>query len=161
MSFSIIAAIGQNNELGINQKLLCHLPQDLQYFKSQTLGKTIVMGAKTFKSISHPLIDRKNIVLSRNSNLRIDGVEVCNSLKILLERFCDSPEEIMIIGGAQIYRLFLPYVNKLYITKIQASFLADVYFPDYKEYSKCLKSKSIIDNGYSLDFLEYEKPLQE
>ncbi|MCO4783289.1 MAG: dihydrofolate reductase [Candidatus Cloacimonetes bacterium] len=158
MSFSIIAAIGLDNELGVDQKLLCHLPQDLKYFKSKTIGKTVIMGSKTYRSISHPLPDRKNIILSNDPNLKVEGVEVFTDYQTLVKSYTDSKEEIMIIGGSQIYSLFLPFVTKLYITKIHANFLADVFFPDFKEFSCCTHLKSIVDNGFNIDFLEYSKP---
>lgn len=133
MSYSIIAAIGKNNELGVNNSLIWHLSGDLKFFKSVTSGKTIIMGRKTFESLPRMLPNRKHIVLS-SSNEFPEGVIVYNNLEDLLNDFKDSNEEIFIIGGASIYKLFIDKSDKLYLTKINESYdNADAYFPSFNE----------------------------
>ncbi len=122
---SIIVAMDEAGGIGKNNQLLCHIPADLKYFKETTLHKPIVMGRKTYESIGRPLPSRENIVLSRTSKI-IPGVRVINSVDEVL-RLPDP--EIMIIGGAEIFQLFLPLATNLYITRIHHRFDADVYFP--------------------------------
>ena len=133
MSYSIIAAVGKNNELGVNNSLIWHLSGDLKFFKSVTSGKTIIMGRRTFESLPKMLPNRKHIVLS-SSNEFPEGVIVYNNLEDLLNDYNDSNEEIFIIGGASIYKLFIDKSDKLYLTKINESYdNADAYFPSFNE----------------------------
>ena len=133
MSYSIIAAVGKNNELGVNNSLIWHLSGDLKFFKSVTSGKTIIMGRRTFESLPRMLPNRKHIVLS-SSNEFPEGVIVYNNLEDLLNDYNDSNEEIFIIGGASIYKLFIDKSDKLYLTKINESYdNADAYFPSFNE----------------------------
>ncbi|GHT38484.1 dihydrofolate reductase [Bacteroidia bacterium] len=130
MTISLIAAVGKNNEIGCGGNLLCHLPADMKHFRDITTGCTVVMGRKTFDSLPKgALPNRRNIVISRQLNLKSVGAEVYPSLdKAFLQLLND--EEIFIIGGAQIYEQTLPLADKLYLTKIQAAFpAADVFFP--------------------------------
>ena len=131
--FSIIVAVGKNNEIGKNNKLLWHIPEDLENFKKITLNKKIVMGRKTFESIGRPLPKRENIVLTRNNNYALDNeIKIYNDLETLLSEYGNSEEEIFILGGEQIYKEML---DKNMITKLYISFIdfeskeADAYFP--------------------------------
>jgi dihydrofolate reductase len=128
---SLIAAIDETYGLGFNNQLLCHLPADLQHFKSVTMGKPIVMGRKTFNSIGKPLPGRLNIILSRNAS-PIDGVVVSNSLDNAIQECKDFPE-IMIIGGAELYAQSINQADRLYITRIHHRFTADVFFPEIND----------------------------
>lgn len=131
MSYSIIAAVGKNNELGKDNGLIWHLPNDLKFFKSVTSGKTIIMGRKTFESLPRMLPNRHHIVLS-SSNDFPEGVEVYNDLQTLLESLKGREEEIFIIGGASIYRLFIDYADNMYLTHVDAECPdADAYFPTF------------------------------
>ncbi len=131
MNISIIAAIGPNRELGVNNKMIWHIPADLKRFKAITSGSTIVMGRKTFESIgSKPLTDRRNIVLTRNTINPTEGVILASSVQEVM-KLLDPVNESFIIGGASVYELFLPYTNKMYLTLIHGSFTADSYFPEY------------------------------
>ena len=113
--FSIIVAIGKKNEIGKNNGLLWHIPEDLKNFKKITKGKMVVMGLKTFESIGKPLAARKNVILSRDKikKYKIEkeymdyNVEVYNSLQDFIQRYIDTEEEIFIIGGGEIYKQFL------------------------------------------------------
>ncbi|MDR2056890.1 MAG: dihydrofolate reductase [Dysgonamonadaceae bacterium] len=162
MKISIIAALGRNNEIGKGNDLLCRLPADLKHFKEITLGHTVVMGRKTFESLPKgPLPNRRNIVISRNKNLKIEGAEVYPSLDYALVRLRDETE-IFIIGGEQIYEQILPLADKLYLTKIHATFSeADVFFPkiNFQEWRETSKETFLSDekNPYSFTFVEYER----
>jgi len=162
MIISIIAAIGKNNEIGKGNELLCRLPSDMKRFKALTSGHTVVMGRKTFESLPNgALPNRRNIVVSRNPDLVIEGVEVSSSLDHALLK-CIDETEVFIIGGAQIYEQSLPVADKLYITRIHAAFPeADAFFPvidrnGWKEtgretFPACDK------DPYSFSFVEYER----
>jgi len=131
MSYSIIAAIGKNRELGKDNNLIWNLPNDLKFFKQITSNHAIIMGRKTFDSLPKMLPNRKHIVLTRSENLPSE-VEVYKELKQILERYKDSTEEIFIIGGASIYSQFLEYSDKLYLTEIdEEEKNADVFFPKF------------------------------
>ena len=143
--FSIIAAIGNNNEIGKNNKLLWHIPEDLKKFKEITQGKTVVMGRNTFESIGKPLPNRHNIVLSKNSKLFSNNcnekLEIYDDFSKIVKKYRNSDEEVFIIGGAQIYKKALEsgIVEKLYISHIDFSDNeADTYFPkiDYNAWKK-------------------------
>ena len=133
MSYSIIAAIGKNNELGYNNGLIWDLPNDLKFFRKTTTGKTIIMGSRTFYSLPKMLPNRTHVVLS-SSNDFPDGVIVYNNLEDLLNYYNNINEELFVIGGATIYREFLEYSDKLYLTEINDTFdKADVYFPNFNK----------------------------
>lgn len=120
--FSIIVAIGKNNEIGKNNKLLWHIPEDLKKFKEITLGKTVIMGKNTYESIGKSLPDRHNIVLSKNSKLFSNNcnekLEIYDDFSKIVEKYKNSDDEVFIIGGAQVYKkaLELGIVEKLYIS---------------------------------------------
>jgi len=112
---SLVVAMNQDNIIGVNNQLPWHIPEDLAHFKQVTLGKPIVMGRKTYQSIGRALPGRKNIVISRNLSLKIDGVIVCQSLDQAIADNQDVPE-ICIIGGGEIFSQALEIADKLYIT---------------------------------------------
>ena len=131
---SIIVAVANNNVIGKDNKLIWHLPEDLKRFKNLTTGHTIIMGRKTFESLGRVLPNRKHVVLCNDATLNIDdeNVEVLPDIS-LLDKYIKSEEENFVIGGATIYKLLMPYANKMYITKINQDFEGDVYFPEIKE----------------------------
>ena len=155
----IIAAVGENMELGYQNQLLCHLPADLKHFKTLTTGHTIVMGRKTWDSLPiKPLPHRRNIVLTSNPTFSFEGVESASSVETLFSLLCED-ETIFIIGGASLYQTFLPYADKLYLTRIQSSFLADTFFPTI-DFTKWRLIEEIVQhkddkNPYSLIFQTY------
>ena len=158
MSYSIIAAIGKNRELGKNNNLIWHLPNDLKFFKEVTSNHTIIMGRKTFDSLPRMLPNRKHIVLTSSENLPSE-VEVYKELKQLLEQYKDSTEEIFIIGGASIYSQFLEHSDKLYLTEIdEEEKSADVFFP---EFNKSNYTSELIreneDNGLKYNHMVYRR----
>ena len=132
-NISIIAAIGLNNELGLNNNLIWHLKEDLKYFKSVTTGKTIVMGRKCFESLPGLLPNRKSIILTHNKEYQIDGALMFYNFNELLNYIKNSEEEFFIIGGAKIYEQFLPFAKNIYLTEIEATANADVYFPIFNK----------------------------
>lgn len=132
MRLSIIAAIGQNGELGKNNNLIWHLKGDMKFFKDITLGHTIVMGRKTFESLPKLLPGRKHIVLSRN-NIDIPEIEVYHDIQSFLKKYQNSDEEIFNIGGASIYKILLDYTDKIYLTEIEKQAEADTYFSKFNK----------------------------
>lgn len=129
MTVSMIVAKGINNEIGADNKLLWHIPSDLKFFKETTMGKSIIMGRKTFQSLPKALPGRKNIVISRNPDFSAPGAAVVTDTEAALKE--SETEEVFIIGGASIYEAFFPLATKLYITEVNfSSKNADVFFPD-------------------------------
>lgn len=162
MIISIISAIGKNNEIGKDNKLLWNLPSDLKHFKETTLGHPVVMGQKTFQSIGRPLPNRRNIVLTLDKNFKGDGIDIFHSIEELEKNLEDNKDEIFIIGGGTIYNLFIDKASKLYITHVDASFPdADTFFPeiDKNRWQKIKEERFSPSNknefGYS--FVEYLK----
>ena len=130
MNISMIAAVGRNNELGKDNDLIFHFKSDMKFFRETTTGSTVVMGRKTFESLPKVLPNRRNIVISRNADLKIDGAEVCQSVEEALE-LCKN-DNVFVIGGGKIYAEFLRYADKLYLTEIEADCVdADTFFPDF------------------------------
>ncbi len=129
MVVALIAAVADNGVIGIDNRLPWHLPGDLQWFKRQTLGKPIVMGRRTFQSIGRPLPGRENIVVSRDPDFRAAGCRVVGSLDEALEAASGAPE-VMIIGGAELYRQTLPRAQRLYLTRVHANVEGDARFPE-------------------------------
>ena len=130
---AIIAAIGQNGELGFQNQLLCHLPNDLKHFKELTAGHTVLMGRRTWASLPvKPLPKRRNIVLSRHMQAAPEGAEVFSSLEDAIAS-CSADEQLFIIGGGDIYRQAMHLADTMYLTRIQSAFTADVFFPAIDE----------------------------
>ncbi|MBW8192316.1 type 3 dihydrofolate reductase [Neiella marina] len=131
MRISLIAAMGRNRVIGKDNKMPWHMPADLKHFKAVTMGKPVVMGRKTFESIGRPLPGRMNIVVTRDEDYRADGVEVVRSPTQAIELASKATEDVMIIGGGQIYQHFLPMATDLYLTFIDAEPEGDAYFPEW------------------------------
>lgn len=127
---SLIWAMDRNRLIGNANALPWKLPADMQWFRKQTMGKPILMGRKTFESIGKPLPGRDNIVLTRQTGLSIEGCYVVTSLEEAMASVADA-DEIMVIGGAEIYRLLLPWADRLYCTLIDAEFEGDAWFPEF------------------------------
>jgi dihydrofolate reductase len=129
MHISLIAAMDEEHLIGAHNSLPWRLPADMQWFRKQTMGKPVVMGRNTFASIGKPLPGRRNIVLSRNPKLHIEGCTIIHGLDAL-DKVADGADEVMVIGGAEVYGLALPLADRLYLTTITASFEGDAWFPD-------------------------------
>ncbi len=136
MKISLIVAMAENRVIGRNNKLPWYLPDDLKYFKRVTMGKPVVMGRKTFESIGKPLPGRTNIVVSRNPEFHAEGIRVVKDL-MMARAVCQSfaivegIEEVMVIGGAQIYEQSLPMADRLYLTEVHADVEGDACFPEF------------------------------
>lgn len=127
-NLSLIVATDTENGIGKNNQLLWHLPEDLKFFKRTTSGHTVIMGRKTFESIGKPLPNRRNLVISRQENLKIEGVEVYKNLEDAIKA-CADENEAFVIGGGEIYQQALPITQKIYLTKVHHQFDADTFFP--------------------------------
>ena len=130
-NITLIAAIGKNRELGYNNDLIWRIPEDLSFFRDNTIGKKIVMGMNTLKSLPKLLPNREHIVLTRKSVEIDSSIMVVHSIDELLSYIELLDEEVMIIGGAQIYNQMIDYANKMLLTEINDGKEADVYFPNF------------------------------
>ena len=159
MKLSIIAAIGKNNELGLNNNLIWHLKGDMKFFKETTIGHTIIMGRKTFESLPQLLEERKHIVLSRN-NINIPNIEVFHTIEEFLSNYINTDEEIFNIGGASVYQSLLEYTDKIYLTEIEKTAKADAYFPTFnkKDFeSEILNKKTDEKTGIKYKHVLYKR----
>ncbi|MCY4177271.1 MAG: dihydrofolate reductase [Endozoicomonadaceae bacterium] len=134
MKIALIAAVADNNGIGLDNKIPWYLPEDLRYFKSVTMGKPLIMGRKTFDSLKKPLPGRTNIVVT-TKRLEHEGIVVAGNIDEAIDiarqvALTNGAEEIMVIGGAHIYRQTLHLADKLYLTQIHKSVTADTFFPD-------------------------------
>lgn len=132
---AIIVAAADNGVIGRENGLPWRLPGDMKYFKRVTMGKPIIMGRKTWESIGRPLPGRRNIVITRNLSLAAEGVDVVSSLEAALElargiAADDGAGEVIVMGGAEIYRAALPRADRLYITEVHASVEGDTFLPE-------------------------------
>jgi dihydrofolate reductase len=132
MKISIIAAIADNGIIGKNNKLIWHLPADLKHFRELTMGKPIIMGRKTFAAIGKPLPGRRNIVISRDPLKSCPNCDFYPSLETALSAVKTEPE-VMIIGGADIYKLAIPLAQTMYLTLVHHNFDGDTRFPKYNK----------------------------
>ena len=136
LPLSLIAALGENRVIGTDNSMPWHLPADFKYFKATTLGKPIIMGRKTWDSLGRPLPGRLNLVVSRQQGLTLEGAEVFTSLDAAIERAQawgreQGVDEVMLIGGAQLYTLGLPQADRLYLTRVGLSPDGDAWFPEF------------------------------
>jgi len=135
-NITMIAAIGKNNELGKNNDLIWKFKEDMNFFKEQTMGKPMAMGYKTFYSLREgkPLPGRKHIILTSRNLEENDQIVIVRSLEELLNYIEKYKDEVMIIGGASIYKSMIDYANKLVLTEIDAEDKeADAFFPSFNE----------------------------
>ncbi|HEV7913962.1 MAG TPA: dihydrofolate reductase [Albitalea sp.] len=127
---SLIAAVARNGAIGKDNALLCHISDDLKFFKRTTLGSPVIMGRKTWDSIGRPLPGRRNIVVTRNPQWRADGAERAGSLDEALALAAPQPK-VFVIGGAELYAQALPLADELVLTEIDADLDGDVFFPRF------------------------------
>tara|TARA_X000001036_G_scaffold437080_1_gene481614 strand:+ start:1294 stop:1791 length:498 start_codon:yes stop_codon:yes gene_type:complete len=156
-NITIIAAIGENNELGLDNKLIWNIKEDLKRFKKLTTGHSIIMGRKTFESISKALPGRLNIVLTKNKNFKFKNVSTASNIHEAIELTKDD-EQPFIIGGSEIYSLFINMAQTMELTRVHDSFKADTFFPDinFGKWNKIYEEKFNFDNlPYS--FITYKK----
>ena len=156
MIISLIAAMGKDRVIGKENSLIWKLPEDMKRFRELTTGKPVIMGRKTFESIGKPLPGRKNIILTRDKNYEAKGCIVAHSAEEALKAAKGS-DEIMVAGGEQIFREFLPKADKMYLTFIDKNFEGDAYFPEYnkKEWKETKKEEH--ENGHKYYFADLER----
>lgn len=144
---ALIVAQSRNRVIGIDNTLPWHLPEDLKYFKATTMDKPIIMGRKTYDSIGRPLPGRTNIVVTRQTDWSAPGVKVASTLEEAVAlASAEQPEEVMVIGGAQIYELMLPAADRIYLTQVDTDIEGDAFFPElpqdeWQEVSRQLPEK--------------------
>lgn len=162
---SIIVAVAENNVIGKNNSLIWHLPADMKYFKEKTSGHCIITGRKNYESIPEkfrPLPNRTNIVITRQADYNAPGAIIVSSIEEAIEKAKQTGDtEIFIIGGAEIYKQFLRYADKIYLTRIYHSFEGDSFFPEWNthEWRETNRINGITDekNIYPHDFITLEK----
>lgn len=158
---SIIVAIAKNFAIGKNNQLLWHIPQDLKRFKKITSGHQVIMGKLTYLSLPfRPLPNRKNVVITDTPGETFEGCTTVNSIQAALD-LCNEQEESFIIGGGSVYRQFLPFCSRLYLTVVNKDFDADTFFPeiDINEWQLIEKEDIETDEslGFSYSFLIYSR----
>ncbi|MDQ6989830.1 MAG: dihydrofolate reductase [Mariprofundaceae bacterium] len=157
---SLIWAMDEQRLIGANNQMPWHLPADMQWFRQHTTAKNILMGRKTFASLGKPLPKRHNIILSRQQGLHIEGCEVITDIQDIISRFSDSDDELMVIGGAEIYALMLPFSQRLYCTHVLHQFQGDTWFPDFEmsDWQRTQQQKFSRDdkNPYAYRFEVYD-----
>jgi dihydrofolate reductase len=160
MLISLVAAAGNNNVIGGDNKLPWKMPADMKFFKDLTMHHSVIMGRKTFASFGIPLKNRRNIIITRDTSLSISGCEVVHSLDEAIKLVKDD-KEVFIIGGAEIYRQSMAIANKIYLTRIHGDFEGDSYFPSIPEtaWMQTVNKEYPADekNPYPFAFLEYIK----
>ncbi len=153
---SIVVALAEvNRAIGKDNKLPWHIPTDLKRFKEITLHHPIIMGRKTFESIGRPLPNRTNIIITRDPHYQAEKCVIVNSLAEAISQASTlDSQEIFIIGGGEIFKQALPYVDKLYLTVVKADIDGDVFFPDYTEFKTIVRQSSHNENGFDFTFLD-------
>lgn len=157
MGLSLIVARASNGVIGKDNQLPWHLPADLKHFKAITMGKPIVMGRKTFDSIGRPLPGRQNIVVTRNPDFTSSGITVVHSVEAAITA-ANETEEIMIIGGTELYKLSLPLADRIYLTDIQQDFDGDAHFPSLAlQWREVSREDHVSDDGLRYSFCVFER----
>lgn len=159
MRIAAIVAMSENRVIGKDNQLPWHLPADLKHFKQITMGKSILMGRKTFESIGHALPGRKNIIITRDAMYYAKDCLVFNSIDTALASLA-TEDEIFVIGGALLFQQMLPRIQHLYLTIIHQQFAGDVFFPEFdmQEWHEVKREDYEADalNQYSYSFIELE-----
>ncbi|MBK5192673.1 MAG: dihydrofolate reductase [Flavobacteriaceae bacterium] len=157
---TIIAAAAENNALGKDNQLVWHLPDDFKRFKKLTSGHHIIMGRKTFDSFPKPLLNRTHVVITRQDNLRKEGILVVNSLERAIELSADDPQPF-VIGGGEIYKMAMKLADKIELTRVHGTFEADTFFPEIDENQWKLISEEFHEkdekHDYAFTYLTYER----
>ena len=151
-SVTLIVAMGKNRAIGFDGRIPWHLPAELQHFKKTTMGKAIVMGRKTWQAIGRPLPGRQNIVVSRNPDFHAEGVDLATSLEDAVD--ISESDEVMVIGGGQLYTLALPLAQRMVLTLIDIEPEADTWFPEWddEEWSQTSEEHFPIDDKNKLAY---------
>ncbi|HWB64585.1 MAG TPA: dihydrofolate reductase [Chitinophagales bacterium] len=166
MKISMVVAASENNAIGLKGKLLWHLPKDMQFFKDVTEGHYVLMGRKSWEALPpkfRPLPKRPNVVITRQPGYEATGATVVPTIEAGVELARQNAEqELMVIGGGEIYKQALPVTNKVYLTRVHHVFdEADAYFPELNEgeweITSTIKHTADEKHRYSFDFLVYER----
>ena len=162
MRISLIVAATENNMIGRDNTLPWSLPDDLKFFREKTEGHPILLGRKNYESIGRALPNRRNIIISRQKDLTIDGCEVAASIEEAIDLAqTDEDEEIFVIGGGEIYKLALPLADRVYLTRIHTEAEGDVYFSDLPadEWEEVSSEEHAADDRheYAFTFLTYDR----
>ncbi len=171
MKCALIVAMASNQTIGIDNTLPWHLPNDLKYFKQVTMAKPIIMGRKTYESIGRPLPGRTNIVITRQTDYQAEGIVIVNSLQQALDKaedisFVSGHEEVMVIGGAEIYQQALAQADRLYITHVHSDIDGDAFFPklEWNDWQESKREEHSADpagdeqkNPYDYSFVVYDR----
>jgi len=157
---AMIAAMDKKHAIGIDNKLPWRLPDDLQHFKQLTLNKTIVMGRKTWESLPGLLPNRRHVVISRNKNYQAEGAKVVTSIEQAIDSV-PQDQQVMVVGGANLYEQFLPIADTLYLTLVDTEVTGDAFFPtwDANQWQEIDRQTHDADDRhlYAFDFVEYKK----
>ncbi|WP_417335091.1 dihydrofolate reductase [Halobacteriovorax marinus] len=155
ISYFIVAGMGRNRELGLSNKLLWHLPEDLKNFKRLTIGKSMIMGRKTFESIGRPLPKRETIILTRDKNYSYEGCKVFHSMEEIEDYLISKGEtDAAVVGGGEIYKLYLPKCSKMYLSYVDFAGQADTFFPEFDD-GEWVRSEETSHEAYE-NFLAWE-----
>ena len=161
MEIVIVVAMDRQGLIGRNNILPWRLSADLKYFSKLTMGKTLVMGRNTYESIGRPLPGRKNIVVTSNADYHMDGCTIASSLERALCAASNDAKEIMVIGGASLYEQFLPRVNRVYITHVNAELEGNAWFPNWDrgQWREIRREDHVSDekNQYPYSFVVYDR----
>jgi len=160
MSISFIFAMDTQQAIGLNNQMPWRLPADQAYFRRTTMEHTVVMGRKTYESMGNkPLTGRNNVILTRNPEFTAEGCIVLHTVEEVIARY--GTEETFVIGGAEIYQLFMPLVDRMYITLIEHEFAADTFFPEFEieDWEIVASEEGIMNdkNPYEHSFLVYDR----
>ena len=159
MQITLIAALAQNRIIGNANQIPWHIPEDFAFFKRYTTGKPIIMGRKTWDSLPRkPLPNRRNIVITRQANWQADGAEAVHDFQAALQA-CAGEREAVIIGGAQIYAIALPFATDLRLTEIALNPAGDTYFPEFSrdEWREVAREAQVSERGLAYDFVHYQR----
>lgn len=158
MTISLIAAVDKQRGIGVDNKMPWHIKEDFQWFRFHTMHKTVVMGRNTFGSIGIALPQRNNIVLSSHDIDFRPEVKVLHSVAEVLA-YTATDREVMVIGGASVYKQFLPFATRLYLTEIDKEFECDTFFPDvdHSKFNRFYYANGVDDVGFKYSFNVYKR----
>lgn len=153
---SIIVAIAKNRVIGINNTLPWHLPEDLKRFRALTMGHHIIMGRKTYDSLGRLLPGRTTVIVTRNTDYKVEGALIAHSLQDAIA-LCKADDEVFLIGGAELYQEGLKLSSKLYITEITLDVEGDAYFPEYSsdEWQESSREADVSEQGLAFNYVTY------
>jgi dihydrofolate reductase len=160
MIVSAVVAVDLKNGIGANNKLMWHLPADLKFFKTVTMGFPIIMGRKTYESIGRLLPGRRNVIITRNADYKVEGAEVYGSIEEAIDH-CKNEEKVFIIGGAEIFKQSMDHLDEIYQTVVKHTFAADTFMDpiDTTKFKKVWSEDHKADekNTYDYTFERYER----